>query len=110
MKKYLLPLLLASCLSACAQQSLTANSLSLGKQNFNQQNYGIALKQLLPAANKGNADAQYAVGYMYFYGLGTKADPKMAKLWIQESARQGNPAAERALSLMDSNAWTQIKR
>lgn len=77
-----------------------ATKLCQGKKAFSQEQYRCAFETLMPLAAKGNADAQYAVGYMYFYGKGTIEDPDLANNWIRKAAAQGQLDAVRALEVM----------
>ena len=93
-------ILLIGCallLTACGN---TTQQLQHGKEHFAQKNYTEAFKDLKPAAEKGNKDAQYAVGYMYFYGKGTDKDKKAARKWIRKAADQGQSQAIKALESM----------
>ena len=49
---------------------------------------------LLPLAANGNAEAQFTLGYMYFYGLGdgtaVRADPVEGEKWWRKAADQGH--------------------
>lgn len=83
-------------LQACTTESQQQKMLN-GQQNFEQQNYTQAFKDLKPLAERGNADAQYAVGYMYYYGKGTPKDMKLALQWMNKAAQQGQPLAQQAL-------------
>ncbi len=49
------------------------------------------------AADAGNIDAQYAIGYMYNLGYGVKKDYKEAVRWYQKAAAQGDTYAIEAL-------------
>ena len=69
-----------------------------GKDSFLHQDYRKAFIRLMPSARAGNAEAQYAIGYMYYTGQGTVQNREEAKLWIAKSAKQGNSAAISALS------------
>jgi TPR repeat protein len=75
-------------LSACASQVLND-----GKQNFDNGNYQQAMEKLKPLAEKGNPQAQYAVGYMYYYGQGVSPDKEVGLDWIDKAAAQGSPEA-----------------
>lgn len=66
--------------------------------------YGCSIKKVQIAAENGNADAQYALGYMYYYGIDTVQDRETGELWIQRSAAQGQPLAKKAWSLINSGA------
>lgn len=63
--------------------------------------YNCSLPAIQSAAENGNPDAQYALGYMYYYGIDTVQDRQTAQLWIQRAAAQGQPLAQKALNLMN---------
>ena len=48
------------------------------------------------AAQKGHADSQYRLGFLYELGLGVPKNYKEALLWYEKAANQGNPYAEGA--------------
>ncbi len=62
--------------------------------------YDCSVSRVQAAAENGDADAQYALGYMYYYGVGTVRDQDSAKLWISRSAAQGQPLAKSALAML----------
>lgn len=95
--KSILILLITMCLSACIGPGARFNA---GMKSFKQQNYRDAFIRLLPLAKQGNPDAQYAVGYMYFYGEGVVSDEKKAIKWISLAAIKGQPDAQKALEIM----------
>lgn len=64
--------------------------------------YGCSLSRVQAAAENGSADAQYALGYMYYYGIDTVKDQQTAELWIQRSAAQGQPLAKKAWTLIQT--------
>jgi DamX protein len=100
--RVLLPIsLLTVILSGCVPPSPAR--YDLGKQNFISGNYFSAFQQLMPQAQAGNPDAQYAVGYMYFYGLGTPQDRDKGVVYIQAAAAKGHPLAEQALAELTSS-------
>lgn len=66
--------------------------------------YGCSVGQIQEAAENGDPDAQYGLGYMYYYGIDTVRDKETAQLWIKRAADQGQPLAKKALSLMTSGA------
>ncbi len=76
----------------------------VGRENFLAGNYSQAFSQLISAAQMGNPNAQYAIGYMYYYGLGIVPDRQVAMVWIQRAANQGQPQAIQVLdSLLNGN-------
>ena len=72
-------------------------NLEHGIESFKVQDYRQAFIRLLPEAKAGQADAQYAVGYMYYYGQGVIENRKKARYWIERSAAAGNESAIAAL-------------
>ena len=66
--------------------------------------YHCSLSAVQAVASKGNPDAQYALGYMYFYGIGTDRNPALAASWIKKAAGQGQALAIRALGLINKQA------
>ncbi|MDP1574010.1 MAG: SPOR domain-containing protein [Coxiellaceae bacterium] len=64
--------------------------------------YGCSIERIQAAAEAGNPDAQYALGYMYYYGIDTVKDKDTAELWIQRAANQGQPLAKKAWTLINT--------
>jgi len=58
-------------------------------------NYELALKELTPYAEQGDADAQFRLGVMYIGGLGTRINDAKGISWYKKAAKQGHkPAIE----------------
>lgn len=99
---------IASFLFACAKVEQTPtppspkemSELQQGKRLFEDGYYKRSLHYLLPLACDGNAEAQYAVGYMYYYGYGVAQDTEVGYFWIRRSANQGFQPAVKALFLI----------
>ena len=53
-----------------------------------------AMKELLPAARSGNADAEELIGIMYAMGLGVQKDDFIAFDWYLRSSMKGHPGAQ----------------
>ncbi len=53
---------------------LSPYNLKEGIRSFQVQDYRQAFIRLKPAAEHGQPDAQYAIGYMYYYGQGVVED------------------------------------
>ena len=53
-----------------------------------------AMKELLPAARSGNADAEELIGIMYAMGLGVERDDVRAFDWYLRSSMKGHPGAQ----------------
>ena len=65
-------------------------------------NYNEAVRLLLPLAQQGHIEAQYAVGYMYHYGYGLPRNEKESTRWITLAAARGNPKAQEALKRINA--------
>jgi len=76
-------------------------NLSEGIACFRIQNYRQAFIHLKPEAEKGQPDAQYAVGYMYYYGEGVIEDRDRAWFWINKAAVAGQPDAIKAVKILE---------
>lgn len=69
------------------------------------QKYDCSLAKIEQSAERGDPDAQYALGYIYFYGVGTVRDLDAARLWIRKAAVQGQPLAIKASGILDKKAY-----
>lgn len=99
--RYWIVMILFFGLSACA--SLKApQELQAGKMSFEEGDYPKAFHQLLPLAANGNKEAEYAVGYLYYYGYGTPQNVPTGLFWMKRSADQGYEPAKRALATIAS--------
>ncbi len=64
--------------------------------------FPVAFPLMLKEAGAGNMQAQYAVGYMYFYGQGIGVDYEESLKWIRKAAEQGYAKAFKALAVVNS--------
>lgn len=87
-----LSLLLISCASRL--------NMKEGILEFRAAQYRDAFIHLKPEAERGNPDAQYAVGFMYYYGQGIVEDRKRALIWISRAAVAGQMDAIAALEIL----------
>ncbi len=55
------------------------------------------------AANKGDAGAQFMLGWMYAYGQGVPQDYNQAASWYRKAADQGDAGAQTNLGLAYAN-------
>jgi len=92
MRRLLCVALLAATGFAAADELADANRLLVTKE------YGKALPIYQHLAEAGNADAQFHLGEMYWFGDGTAPDLDKAVQWFQKSAAAGN--ADAAVSLV----------
>lgn len=104
-------------LNACSTFGLSSKSASPAgsfassptcKNNPFLQKYDCSFDRIDQAARSGDPDAQYALGYLYFYGVGTHQDTHAGQVWIEKAAAQGQPLAVRAQRLMSQNGYTSI--
>lgn len=63
-------------------------------------NPALAMELYCRAAREGDADAQFALGWMYANGRGTARDDQVAAAFFALAARQGNDHARRALAFV----------
>jgi len=71
--------------------------LSKAREAFEQKNYKQAAELLIPLAEQGDPDAQYALGYLYHNGQGVPRNYKLAIQWITAASAKGNEKATEAL-------------
>lgn len=105
--KLVLAVLMTFSLFACAtmpagvKSPAVASELAQGKRDFESGYYKRAMHLMLPLACDGVPEAQYAVGYMYYYGYGVAQDTDVGYFWIKRSADKGYMPAVKALQVMD---------
>lgn len=92
--------LLAACSHLSGDSSGTTLLADACSGNRFLMRFGCSVDRVQSAAQGGNADAQYALGYMYYYGIGTVQDRSTGRMWIQRAASQGQPLAQRAMRLL----------
>lgn len=102
LKKLLIIVGLACSLQACTS-AVQARQYDEGKASFTAGNFKESFHQLLPLAAANNEKAQYAVGYMYYYGYGVTRDTESGLFWMQKSAAQHYAPAQKALDLIAKN-------
>jgi V8-like Glu-specific endopeptidase len=66
--------------------------------------YAAALRALSPLAEKGDARAEFDVGFMHAYGWGVPRNPAEAIPWYRKAADQGLGVAQHSLGLAYVNA------
>lgn len=79
---------------------LTAASVADGTHAFAKGNYRSAAKLARSSAERGNADAQALLGFMYEHGRGVPQDYILAAHWYTCAAEQGHVTAQYSLGLM----------
>jgi hypothetical protein len=94
MRRILLSLLLVSSV-ALADDMADANKYLMANE------FGKALPLYTRLANAGNADAQFRLGEMVWFGDGTPQDLGAAQRWFEKSAAGGNADAREALAALE---------
>ncbi len=97
------------CIALLVQSCVSLHgcpALQQAKVTFESGNYQSAFHQLLPIADAGNAEAQYALGYLYYYGFGAPQDNESGVFWINKSAKQGYVPAIQALDRIHASHQT----
>jgi len=97
--KVIIAILISISLVACASVQIK-QELQVGKRTFESGDFKLAFEQLMPLAVKNCAEAQYAVGYMYYYGMGVQRHTQSGLFWIERSTNQLFPPAVKALQVM----------
>lgn len=92
-----LGLLLGACASTPPPEPQQPASFQAASQAYARGDYDRAFILMRAEAELGDADAQYAIGYMYLHGQGTKPSRQKGLDWIKKSAAQGNQKAIDAL-------------
>lgn len=100
--QYILIIIISCGLLACASARM-AEEVQSGKATFNLGNFKQAFAQLMPLAVKGSCEAQYAIGYMYYYGLGVEPHKESAVFWIKQSADQMYRPAVKAMKMLEKH-------
>ena len=93
---------LAAILSACASTHQAPKATCAGNPYL--QKYDCSISAMQQAAIQGDADAQYALGYMYYYGVDTTVDKSAAAIWIHKAAVAGQPLALQAQRMIDKQS------
>ena len=74
-----------------------------GMAAYDRGDYATALKEWLPLAEQGDANAQNSLGIMYGNGDGVTQDYAEALKWYRKAAEQGNADAQNNLGVMYAN-------
>ncbi|MFZ6815362.1 tetratricopeptide repeat protein [Undibacterium sp. Rencai35W] len=94
MNKYIL------CFSLLLTNVAIADELADANRLLDNRSYTEAFKLYTRLANSGNAEAQFHLGEMHWYGEGTSVDMSKASEWLQKSANSGNAKAMVALEVI----------
>jgi TPR repeat protein len=102
------------CLGLLYASLARADELSDANALFQKKSYPQALQLYTKLANAGNAEAQFHLGEMYWYGEAGTIDNAKAESWFRKSAEKGSKGAVAGLELMkqrdarraDIDFWT----
>jgi uncharacterized protein len=83
---------------ACA--AVAADDLAGANRALEAKSYAAALAAYTRLAAAGNAEAQFHLGEMHWYGEGLPQDDAQALAWFEKSAAAGHMAANSALHTM----------
>lgn len=72
--------------------------------------YHCDINKMELMAERGDADAQYALGYMYFYGINTVQDEYAGVAWMRAAAGQGQTSAIKATNMLDLYWYPRMGR
>ena len=65
-----------------------------GMEAFSRGDYATAFEELRPLADRGDANAQFTLGFMYDYGQGVRRNAIEAIWWYRKAAEQGSAVAQ----------------
>jgi TPR repeat protein len=82
-------------------------ALQTGMISFKAEDYRRAFITLKPLAHKNIPDAEYAIGYMYYYGQGVIEDKKRGRMWIARAASHGEPRAITAMTVLNQDKQSE---
>lgn len=86
--------LLSAVMAFAVIGTAQADSLAQGMAAFEADRFDEAARTLRPLAERGNVEAQFTLGYMYFMGVGVPQNKSTAVRWYQRAADQGDPTAK----------------
>lgn len=80
-----------------------AQDLDKGAAAYSRGDYAMAMREWRPLAERGNVEAQFAVGNLYAEGLGVPEDDAKAMRWFRKGVDQGNAHAQYLLAIVYQN-------
>jgi uncharacterized protein len=85
---------------SAAPPRVAAPSVRAGIEAWAASNWPLAIANFRPLADRGDADAQYAMAQAYFLGRGVPQNTNLAEQWYERAARQGNEEAQANYGLL----------
>ena len=80
-----------------------AEPLNEAKKAYDRRDYETAVRLYKPLANKGDPEAQYALGYMYRTGKGVPKDHVKSYMWFNIAISQLSRLDDDRRKLVESN-------
>ena len=77
-----------------------AQTVEAGVQAWQSGNYGEAIRQWRPLADRGDQDAQFNLGHAYRLGRGVPQNMNLAEQWYERAARGGHVEAQAMYGLI----------
>ena len=97
---------LTVCLFAgCGKKVPAENALAEGKAAYDRKDYATAVRCFAPAADQGDAEAQYMLGLCREYGHGIRLDWEKAAGLFRKAADQGHTGAQYMLGKCHEFGW-----
>ncbi len=93
-----------SILTGCTSNT---SSLDRAEKNYYAHDYARAFKELWTPVEAHDPRATYAMGYMYYYGIGTDKDQDIGRSLIRRAAAMHYPPAIEALKLITESKHEQ---
>lgn len=93
-------LMLILALGLLAHAGPAAADAETGWRAYLAGDYETALAELRPAAEAGDAAAQYRLGTMFAQGQSVERDHRRAAAWYRRAAEQGHPEAQFSLGFL----------
>jgi len=87
--------------------SSTKTSYEQAQVSYSQGDYSRAFNELLDPVKHNDPKSLYAMGYMYYYGIGTEKDQNLGRGLIRRSAAYNYPPAIAALKLINQERFNQ---
>ncbi len=82
-------------------EEVSAALFERAKLLYLSKDYAGAAGLMRALAGRGHLQAQYVLGYMYYYGQGVPRNEKEAIRWITTAAARGHAKAKKALEVLD---------
>ena len=94
MRRPSLVIFLALAVWLLAAAPVAAQDFRAGLSAYNRGDYRTALNVWRTLADRGDANSQAGMGFLYFKGLGVTQDYAQAADWFRQAAEQGQPEAQ----------------